>query len=462
MILTRLAACVRSFPFKCATLRPATMHIGKPLNFSTVKSFSLAKPEWPKLSLANKTFFSSANAVPSAVRLQSNSSINTSTTTVHLYSSSQPYTDAAIGNWLILSAGLVFGLVVLGGVTRLTESGLSMVDWSLLHYNAPRTVEEWLQYFELYKASPEYQLVNQGMNLEEFKRIYYMEYAHRMVARFLGAFYFFPMVYFLATRRKFISRKQTISLLSVAGLILGQGLLGWYMVKSGLSPEIITDDQVPRVSQYRLAAHLSLAFLIYVITLKQGLTFLPSAAKVFVGPVSLSAKELKVLKIGTLLTAKLVFITAFSGAFVAGLDAGLIYNTFPKMGLNWIPDDLLVLAPGWKNVFENPTCVQFNHRLLGMSTFCSIAMLWVYSRRLLQPKQIRMAFNLLMTVACLQVSLGISTLLYLVPVPLAASHQAGSLTLLTITVYLLSLLRRISPKSLQALSLSQVNRAQHI
>jgi cytochrome c oxidase assembly protein subunit 15 len=217
------------------------------------------------------------------------------------------------------------------------------------------------------------------MTVDEFKRIYYYEYSHRMLGRLIGAVYALPMVYFLVTRRRVLRPYQRNVLLVISGLILGQGLLGWYMVQSGLDPKLVDEGRHPRVSQYRLAAHLGSAFVIFLLMLKQGFNLLPATAAIraLVSPAAAGSKVSSAGPAPALLlrnlrtfghmthgAAGLTFLTAMSGAIVAGLDAGMIYNTFPKMGLHWIPDDAWALAPWYVNFFENPTTAQLSHRFL--------------------------------------------------------------------------------------------------
>lgn len=284
------------------------------------------------------------------------------------------------------------------------------------------------------------------MTLDEFKSIYWFEYGHRMLGRFIGAFVLIPGSYFLM--RGYVTPNIRNRMFLITALIGWQGLLGWYMVKSGLDDKIIEDKQVPRVSQYRLAAHLGSAFIIYITAVTTGLGILaslrtPSVAAVQASKLLAQTASFKNFKTYTHATAGLIFVTAVSGAFVAGLDAGLIYNSFPKMGGLWIPSDMWALSPTWKNVFENPTTVQFNHRYLAMGTFTAIVALWFASRRLPLPPNIKFGVNTLLGVASLQVTLGVSTLLWLVPVPLAAAHQGGSLTLLTVALWLINALKHV-------------------
>ncbi|KAL1917389.1 uncharacterized protein VTP21DRAFT_5045 [Calcarisporiella thermophila] len=372
-------------------------------------------------------------------------------TTASPISSSRPI----VGYWLLFNAGSTFGIVVLGGLTRLTESGLSITEWNLIKgMKPPRSEEEWEVEFEKYKQFPEYKILNHQMTLPEFKSIFYMEWAHRMWGRFIGISFLLPAVYF--TYKGYMTPAITRRAWGLGALIGFQGVLGWYMVKSGLKEELMTTPgAVPRVSPYRLAAHLGTAFVIYAGSIMTGLKVLRDwkiAQGTFPAGVTtaLQNPRLAVFRRSAIGTAFLVFATAISGAFVAGLDAGLIYNEFPYMGGRLIPDDLWTKdfaredALGMlRNIFENPTTAQFDHRVLAISTFSVISSLWLYSRRLPLPPGARLAVNSLMGVALLQVSLGIGTLLLMVPTDLAAAHQAGSLTLLTTALWLTHAMKRI-------------------
>lgn len=346
-----------------------------------------------------------------------------------------PQATKITGYWLLGCAGLVVGSVVLGGVTRLTESGLSMVDWHLIKgMKPPRTQEEWEKEFEKYQKYPEYKYSNQDISLTQFKWIWYMEYAHRMWGRMVGAVFYLPAAYFWY--KGWFNRGMKIRVGVFGALIMCQGLLGWYMVKSGLDEELISKTEIPRVSPYRLAAHLSLAFLLYAGLIWCGLSqFIPRARYTL-------TPQLRRFRMFAHTCKGFVGLTAFSGAFVAGLDAGLVYNSFPKMADRWIPTDLFALEPKWKNFFENPTTTQFVHRILGTTTVSSIAILFLLARPLTLPGRANIALNCLLGMSALQVSLGIATLLYYVPTHLAASHQAGALSLLTIAVWLTNELRK--------------------
>ncbi|KAB0801628.1 hypothetical protein PPYR_03814 [Photinus pyralis] len=345
----------------------------------------------------------------------------------------------AIGYWLLTSSGMVFVAVILGGVTRLTESGLSMVTWKLLGERMPRTEEEWIAEFSKYKQFPEFLLQRPDMTLTEFKFIYFMEYAHRMWGRAIGAVFLLPAVFFW-TRGAFTPQMK-IRISAFGGLILAQGLFGWYMVKSGLEKKD-DDNTVVRVSQYRLATHLSLAFVLYSLFLWSSLDHLLPAETI--SNISNNAiKNARKFRMFAHSCKGMVFFTAVSGALLAGIDGGLVYNSFPKMADKWIPDDILAYKPTLKNFTENPTTVQFDHRILGITTLTLISTLWILSKRRTLPPRAYIATNALATMAWLQVILGISTLLMYVPVPLAASHQSGSLVLLSLAVWLTHELKRL-------------------
>jgi cytochrome c oxidase assembly protein subunit 15 len=224
----------------------------------------------------------------------------------------------------------------------------------------------------------------------------------------------------------------------VLGTLLAcQGLLGWYMVKSGLEDRFDGPSDVPRVSQYRLAAHLGSAFVLYSYLLWSALDLLLP-----VQPVEIT-KQFKKFRGFAHGCKGLVFLTAISGAFVAGLDAGLVYSSFPKMGDVWMPKEILELKPLWTNFTENPVTVQFDHRILGITTFSSIMGLWWLSRKTKLPPRARLAVNILAVGVICQVLLGISTLVHHVPTGQAASHQSGSLALLSIAMWLTHELKRI-------------------
>ncbi|KAH8390381.1 cytochrome c oxidase assembly protein COX15 homolog [Drosophila serrata] len=339
--------------------------------------------------------------------------------------------DKTVGKWFLGVSGMVFVAVGLGGVTRLTESGLSMVTWKLTGERMPRTQEEWVQEFTKYQQYPEYKLKNVNMTVDEFKFIFMMEYIHRMWGRAIGGFFLLPAAYFW--KKGYFCAKTKKSVLLLGTLIGLQGLMGWYMVKSGLEDRFQDPNDVPRVSQYRLASHLAAAFVLYALSLSKAMSML-MPANTFV----IQAKNAFNIKGLSHLTKAMVLLTAISGAFVAGLDAGLVYNSFPKMGDKWIPDDMWQFQPLQRNITENPTTVQFNHRILGISTVTLTTALWLVTRRmrLQMPKRANWAINAVVAMAWTQATLGVTTLLNYVPVPLATAHQSGSLILLSFALWL--------------------------
>ncbi|ORX40922.1 cytochrome oxidase assembly protein-domain-containing protein [Kockovaella imperatae] len=360
----------------------------------------------------------------------------------------------SLPKWLFGCSALVFGILVVGGLTRLTESGLSIVEWQpITGILPPLTQAEWDEEWEKYRVSPEGVLTNSRIEMDEFKKIFYMEWAHRIAGRVLGVGFVVPMVYYMARYR--LPRKLQGKLL-LLGLGIGfQGALGWYMVKSGLDQEIIDNRGVPRVSQYRLAAHLSAALALYV-----GMLHTALSLRQHVPNVALAQPDVRRFARVARVAGAMVFLTAVSGAFVAGLDAGLVYNEFPTMGGRLVPptDELLdqryARRPDgrdnwWRNMLENPVTAQFDHRLFATTTFTVLLSLPLLPRvimtassRQLLPRSTMLLARSTAAAAIAQVTLGITTLLYLVPVPLAAAHQAGSVVLLTLITGLVTSLRR--------------------
>jgi cytochrome c oxidase assembly protein subunit 15 len=332
--------------------------------------------------------------------------------------------DRKVARWLLLCCALVFAMVVLGGVTRLTGSGLSIVDWEpVTGVLPPLTDAEWQATFERYQQSPEFQKVNSTMNVDDFKGIFWLEYLHRLLGRTIGIVFLVPFLVF--AWRGYIRKSEgpKYALMFVLGGL--QGVLGWYMVKSGLIDK-------PQVSQYRLAAHLVAAFLIYAYMFWVALSLLYPAAGSRTHP-----WFGKSVALTTLIT-----ITVISGGFVAGLRAGKIYNTFPMMGDYWTPPGMFALDPWWINFFENMATVQFDHRVLAITALILIVVFWTRIRKSELPSRVSKAVNALLHTAILQVVLGITTLLLVVPVVLAATHQAVAMLLFTVALYICHGLRR--------------------
>jgi len=352
------------------------------------------------------------------------------TTTALPFSDLPPARRRAVGVWLIVCAAMLLLIVVIGGVTRLTESGLSITEWAPVTGIVPPLSEEaWQRTFTAYQQIPEYQQLNRGMTLAEFKRIYFWEYLHRLWARLIGLAFAVPFVVFVL--RGGLGKRLTWRLATLLLLTGAQGALGWFMVASGLSQR--TD-----VSQYRLAAHLALALVIYMATIWTAADLLGPPARRPAGPPGRGIEGLRTA-VGALIG--LVFLTAIAGAFVAGLDAGRMYNTFPFMAGRIVPAGYGALDPWWRNLFENAPAVQFNHRLLGVLSVAGALALWGWGRMRGLAGHAQFLLLLLPLVALLQVTLGIVTLVLAVPVSVAALHQAGAVLLLTVIVLLYHELR---------------------
>jgi heme a synthase len=335
---------------------------------------------------------------------------------------------------------------------------LSITEWKPVTGSVPPLSEaDWASEFLKYQSSPEFHLLNPQMTIDEFKSIYWMEWVHRLWGRAIGITFVLPAIYFVARRQ--VSQPMMLRLAGVAGLIGFQGFIGWWMVKSGLKDDLFASGSHPRVSQYRLTSHLGTAFLCYTAMLWNGLSILRTNKLLSMNPTAatqvlsaLSSPQLKIFKRSVAGLALLVFTTAMSGGLVAGLDAGLIYNEFPNMGIGLTPpkselfNKFYSRDPDqkdlyWRNALENPSLVQLDHRILATTTFTAVMALWAYSRfsptmRKFLPRAAKRGVHGVVGFVWLQVALGISTLIYLVPLPLASAHQAGSLALLTWTLIL--------------------------
>lgn len=328
----------------------------------------------------------------------------------------------AVGWWLLCCALLVFMMIVVGGATRLTESGLSMVEWApILGTIPPLNEAEWLATFDKYKQFPEYQKVNAGMSLSEFKSIFWWEYGHRVLGRFIGLAYLLPLLFFLF--KGYIPQQWRLRLFSL--FVLGglQGLMGWFMVKSGL----VSD---PNVSQYRLTAHLGLAVIIFGFMFWFALDCFRSEKKH-----RLASKNYLRFTVASVV---IIFIMMMSGGFVAGIKAGHIMNTFPTMNGQWIPSELLALTPWWSNFFENAVAVQWMHRFIAVL----VTVVVLTTLYLSFAQQFVNRAWVLLSALVLQVSLGIATLLLVVPILLGVAHQAGAVILFASALYVAHLARK--------------------
>jgi heme a synthase len=322
-----------------------------------------------------------------------------------------------MGRLLVIWAGMVLMIVVIGGVTRLTESGLSITEWAPVTGTIPPLSQQaWEETFQAYQQIPEYQQLNRGMTLDEFKNIYFWEYLHRLWARLVGLV--IAVIFAYSLFRRGVSRQLNRRLGALLLLTAGQGVLGWFMVMSGLADR--TD-----VSQYRLAAHLGLALVIYVVAIWT------VADLWWAGDHGSTGNAEQSLRKAAGWVTVLVFMTAIMGAFVAGLDGGRVYNTFPLMGGKLVPDGYFAPVPWWRNLFENVTAVQFNHRWIAIATLGAIVWLWFRGQKQPVPPVSRHWLHALPIVGAIQVLLGVATLLMVVPIWLAALHQAGAVLLLT-------------------------------
>jgi cytochrome c oxidase assembly protein subunit 15 len=336
---------------------------------------------------------------------------------------------AVIRAWLYAVALVIFALIVVGGATRLTESGLSITEWKPIHgVVPPLSAAEWQEEFDLYRQIPQYQQINRGMSLDEFKTIYWWEWAHRFLARSVGVVFALPLAFFWLTGRlEPFLKPRLLAILALGAL---QGGIGWWMVASGLS--VRTD-----VSQYRLATHLTLACVIFaaIIWVARGL-----APPRYEAPPSRASTPVA----GLILL--LTFVQIYLGGLVAGLNAGLTFNTWPLMDGAWIPSGLLTMRPAWRNFFENVMTVQFVHRIGAYTLFTVVALHAMFS--LLEApavRQTKVALILCFLVLA-QAAIGIMTLLLAVPIGWGLAHQAGGVAVLAMAVVHLRSLRGEYPE----------------
>ncbi|MEM9313176.1 MAG: COX15/CtaA family protein [Pseudomonadota bacterium] len=331
----------------------------------------------------------------------------------------QPHHDRQLALWLLCCAAVIYGMILLGGVTRLTESGLSMVEWRPIMGAWPPLGEAaWQEVFDKYRQFPEYQKINQGMSLGEFKVIFMYEYLHRVLGRVIGLLFVIPLMIFALRGVVRPGLMPRLALLFVLGGC--QGLLGWYMVKSGLVDR-------PSVSQYRLTAHLGLAVALYAAIVWQVLRLWPRGAAP--SPIA-SPRHLTV----AMLLLALVYLMILSGGLVAGTDAGYSYPTWPRMGDGFLPPGLYASTPAWQAAFEDVTTIQFNHRLFAYLLFFLVGGFGLFLLLRGRDRTLRLAGAALLVVLLLQLTLGISTLLSHVAVPVAAAHQGGAIALLTVMI----------------------------
>ena len=322
--------------------------------------------------------------------------------------------------WLLTGCLLIFLMVVIGGITRLTHSGLSMVDWKLIMGMIPPLNEqEWMEAFKQYQQFPEYQQVNFTFTLSDFKSIFFWEYLHRLIGRLIGLVFIVPFVYFLIQKK--LSKQLIIQALILLGMGALQGFLGWWMVKSGLVKD-------PDVSHYRLAIHLITAFITfaYAFWVALGLIYREK-----------EGEELKQLRNVSLFLLGIVIIQIIYGAFVAGLNAGFVMNTWPKMGNQWVNDSVITMQPLWINFIDGVGGVQFVHRYLAYVVVAIVIYLLLISAKYPVNSLQQKSLIALVVVVFIQFLLGVFTLVYSVPLILGILHQVGAFLLLGVVVFML-------------------------
>lgn len=334
-------------------------------------------------------------------------------------------TSPALAYWLFTCCALIIAMIVIGAITRLTESGLSMVEWrAAMDMLPPLSTEAWLDTFHKYQQTPEYIDKNSGMTLAAYQQIYFWEWLHRLFGRLIGMAYALPLLYFWVRGKIPATLKpRFLGLLALGGL---QGFIGWYMVKSGLINE-------PRVSHYRLALHLSTALTLLSLLWLQALSLWPRAQQWQPGKPGIQ------YRLHGVVALLMLCVTIIWGAFVAGLDAGMVYNEFPTMGGRLIPSELLFYSPWWQNFLTSHASVQWLHRVLGTASFILILSFAIRLIRRGDGVLRKCGYGLSGLVLC-QFVLGVSTLLSHVAIPLATLHQSGAvmtlLTLLTTLAFL--------------------------
>jgi len=331
-----------------------------------------------------------------------------------------------IAYWLLFVCFAIFVMLVIGGATRLTHSGLSMMTWDpLMGWIPPLSEAAWLESFKHYQKIPEFYQLNPDMDVEGYKGIFMLEYIHRVWGRLIGLFFLLPFLYFFATGKLHKSLRPKLIVMFMLGAL--QGLLGWYMVSSGFDS--------PHVSQYRLTAHLMAAFLIYtyIFWVALGLLYPRQEVSLF-----------EIVPLRRLVTGVTVLmaVTIAAGGFVAGLKAGFAYNTFPLMDGHFIPEGYGMIEPFYLNFFDNIAAVQFDHRLLAELVLISVIALWFYARRFELVGRAKLGFNLMLGMVAIQFALGVATLLMVVPVWLGVAHQGGAMLLFSTALFTLHALRR--------------------
>ncbi len=326
--------------------------------------------------------------------------------------------------WLLVCSAMIWIMVVIGGITRLTESGLSIVEWKpFTGILPPISDAAWQVEFAKYKQYPEYQQINRGMSLDAFKNIFWWEYAHRMWGRLIGLAFLVPLIIAIRKNLPMRDKRNLAGLLLLVGL---QGGMGWLMVHSGL-------QQAPDVSPYRLTAHLLLAMVLLTLTWRMMLSYRRLSTP---NPRTMHADRLPTIMLG------LCFVTIAIGGLVAGHNAGLIYNTFPFMAGSLVPGELFFYEPWFSNLYANPVTVQWLHRVFAMVTFLTAAATWYRFERQDSSQALRIGARALLASVSVQMMLGITTLVWNVPLVIASLHQANAVLVLLSAVTVGWLARR--------------------
>lgn len=347
----------------------------------------------------------------------------------HRSVSSDRARDRAVGIWLLICAAMIFAAIVIGGITRLSGSGLSIMEWKpLMGALPPMGADEWDRVFALYRGIAQFKHINPDMTLPEFQGIFWWEYSHRLWDRLIAVAFLLPFLWFLAKgylRRAWASRLGAI--FAIGAL---EGAIGWYMVSSGF-------EDRDSVSQYRLVLHLGLALAIYAAILWSAFDLLQ--------PDAVTGDESRAVSLRrhVLVLLVLIAVELVLGGLVAGLHGGLIDNDFPFMNGAWVAPDVFSMSPWWANPTENPVTAQFLHRLGAYAVSLTLLSLVWRGWRSALSRPLPARIGLLLAALVLQVALGISTLMLVVPLPLAAAHQAGAVLLLSATLFVLHGLRRI-------------------
>jgi len=353
----------------------------------------------------------------------------------------KPGKEKLVGGWLLLTAGAVFCMVVVGGYTRLSKSGLSMTRWKPAGYRYPSSEEHWQDEFEDYKKYPEYTLSNKDMSVGQFKRIFFVEFFHRLLGNAIGVIFGLPLGYFLL--RGYLKprlRNRCLGLLALGGT---QGLIGWWMVKSGLNPKPEYQTR-PRVSTYRLFVHLNTAIAIYGILFWNALTLLRKPQERILKESMLSCTMSARVKMIAIL--HFVAFNIITGVTVAGIDAGKVFNTWPDMNGAIVPANYLIKEPKWRNFFENTGTVQFNHRMFAYTTYLAVFYLFIKSRKMTLSPAAKNSILMLFIVVNFQLYNGIMMLMQMVPVESGVIHQTNALMVVSSALYCLHTLRKPNPK----------------